>query len=367
MIAAVVEPAASRPYMPGYGILPADQGRGLLPWSWAVSRLRTAHDYWLATTWPDGGAHVMPVWGVWHDDALWFSSSLASRKARNLEHDGRCVLTTDDAKNPVIIEGDAERVDDPVLLLVFNDTLNTKYDTSYTVDFYDPATNGVWTVRPTWVFALDGDDFTGSPTRWELEWTYPASTSQPSPMSRHPVGEPRGDLRQLIGEQDHAEDREDGRRHERDRARMTAKPGERAVSLPIASPTARNDTPSPSEYAMSRTVARRDVLTLGREQEHGSENRADARRPPEAERGAGDRCGERAEAVEVRLEAELLVEARRGQDLRAREIRGHQQHEGSRDAGERLLVAEHLVAHRGGDETEQHEDQREPEHEHARC
>ena len=52
---------------------------------------------------------------------------------------------------------------------MFNDTVNAKYDTSYTVDFYDPATNGVWTVRPTWVFGLDGDDFTGSPTRWEFD------------------------------------------------------------------------------------------------------------------------------------------------------------------------------------------------------
>jgi nitroimidazol reductase NimA-like FMN-containing flavoprotein (pyridoxamine 5'-phosphate oxidase superfamily) len=155
--------------MPGYGILPADQGRGLLPWSWAVARLRAAHDYWLATTWPDGGAHVMPVWGVWRDDAMWFSSSLGSRKARNLERDGRCVLTTDDAKSPVIVQGEAERVDDRGLLTAFNDTVNAKYDTNYTVDFYDPATNGVWTVRPTWVFGLVGEDFTGSPTRWEFD------------------------------------------------------------------------------------------------------------------------------------------------------------------------------------------------------
>lgn len=155
--------------MPGYGILPADQGQGLLPWSWAVGRLRASHDYWLATTWPDGGAHVMPVWGVWHDDALWFSSSLESRKAVNLAHDGRCVLTTDDARNPVIVEGDAERVDDRDVLASFNDAVNEKYDTSYSVDFYDPATNGVWRVRPSWAFGLVGHDFTGSPTRWEFD------------------------------------------------------------------------------------------------------------------------------------------------------------------------------------------------------
>jgi hypothetical protein len=155
--------------MPGYGVLAAEEGRGLLPWSWAVERLRASHDYWLATSWPDGGPHVMPVWGVWRDDRLWFSSSLASRKARNLEHDPSCVLATDDAQQPVVVEGDAARVVDLAVIATFNDTVNAKYGTDYTADFYDPETNGVWQVEPSWVFGLVGDDFTGSPTRWEFD------------------------------------------------------------------------------------------------------------------------------------------------------------------------------------------------------
>jgi hypothetical protein len=31
------EPVASRPYMPGYGIAAATEGKGLLPWAWAES------------------------------------------------------------------------------------------------------------------------------------------------------------------------------------------------------------------------------------------------------------------------------------------------------------------------------------------
>jgi hypothetical protein len=63
--------------MPGYGMQRADEGTGLLPWSWAVERLTASHDYWLATTWlGKGSPHVMPVWGVWWEDALWFSSGL---------------------------------------------------------------------------------------------------------------------------------------------------------------------------------------------------------------------------------------------------------------------------------------------------
>src|SRR5437764_15356807 len=97
------EPTSSRPYMPGYGIVAETDG--MLPWSWAVQRLERAHDYWVATVWPDGRPHLMPVWGAWFDDCLWFSSDVGSRKARNLAAEPRCVVTTDNALEPVIVEG----------------------------------------------------------------------------------------------------------------------------------------------------------------------------------------------------------------------------------------------------------------------
>src|SRR5690348_15908152 len=89
----VTEPIAARPYMPGYGTLPADQGRGLLPWSWAEERLVSSHDFWLATVTPDGAPHLMPVWAIWRGGALWFSSANGSRKARNLTAQPRCSLS----------------------------------------------------------------------------------------------------------------------------------------------------------------------------------------------------------------------------------------------------------------------------------
>jgi hypothetical protein len=161
------EPISRRPHMPGYGVQHADEGTGLLPWSWAVERLTVSHDYWLATTWQERGSpHVMPVWGVWWQDALWFSSGLRSRKARNIEHDARCVFTTDDARNPVVIEGTAERISAGDAIAGFNDTVNAKYETSYSVDFYDPSINGVFRIAPVSAFGVTEDDFTGSPTRW---------------------------------------------------------------------------------------------------------------------------------------------------------------------------------------------------------
>src|SRR4030042_4377727 len=75
-------PEASRPYMPGYGILEADAGRGLLPWSWATERIAKSHNYWVATTSPDGRPHVMPGWGGWLDDGVYFSTGKNTRKGQ---------------------------------------------------------------------------------------------------------------------------------------------------------------------------------------------------------------------------------------------------------------------------------------------
>jgi nitroimidazol reductase NimA-like FMN-containing flavoprotein (pyridoxamine 5'-phosphate oxidase superfamily) len=160
------EPRASRPYMPGYGTLPATQGRGLLPWEWAERRLAASRNFWLATAAGDGAPHLMPVWAVWLDGRLWFSSASGSRKARNLEAQPRCSLATEDPAEPVVVHGRAGRVTERDLLLGVLAAENAKYGTDYGEEMVDPAANRVFALRPEWVFALDSTDFTGTPTRF---------------------------------------------------------------------------------------------------------------------------------------------------------------------------------------------------------
>lgn len=152
--------------MPGYGVRGPNEGSGLLPWSWAEERLSSSRNYWLVSRWPDGRPHAMPVWGVWSQATLWFSSSRGSRKARNLAADPRCVVTTEDAMNPVVIEGTVEAVGDGPALAGFLAQVNAKYHTNYGPEMVDPAANTTFRVRPRWAFGLKQDDFTGSPTRW---------------------------------------------------------------------------------------------------------------------------------------------------------------------------------------------------------
>ena len=154
--------------MPGYGLRPSDEGTGLLPWSWAAERLEASRNYWVATVWPQRRPHVMPVWGMWREDSFWFSSSKGSRKSRNLSANSRCVVTTEDAENPVVVEGVAALVDDRAVLEQVLAWENEKYRTDYTSELLDPEVSSCFRVKPVWVFALAAGDFTGSPTRWDF-------------------------------------------------------------------------------------------------------------------------------------------------------------------------------------------------------
>ena len=106
------QPKADRPFAPGYGIVGPEDGKGLLPWGWVAGKMNPCRTFWLATIHPDHGRpHVMPVWGVWLDDAFFFSTGRKSRKGQNLAANAACTVTNDDGMEAVIVEGDAKQVD----------------------------------------------------------------------------------------------------------------------------------------------------------------------------------------------------------------------------------------------------------------
>jgi hypothetical protein len=157
------EPVASRPHMPGYGILDADGGGGLLPWSWAVERLEKAHNYWVSTSAADGRPHAAAVWGVWLDGVYYFSTGEQSRKARNLAARPQCVVTTERAAEAVIVEGKASPVRDPQLLARLCRVYGAKYDWDM-----DPGQSFFLAVRPQRAFGFieAAGEFARTATRW---------------------------------------------------------------------------------------------------------------------------------------------------------------------------------------------------------
>lgn len=54
----------------------------------------------LATVLPNGGPHSVPVWVGLEGNRIAFLTSLATRKARNLEHDSRVAISITDHEQP---------------------------------------------------------------------------------------------------------------------------------------------------------------------------------------------------------------------------------------------------------------------------
>ena len=151
--------------MPGYGIEPAIEGKGLLPWAFARERLERTRNYMLATVTPEGGPHVMAVWGVWLDDMFYFSTSPTSRKARNIAANPRVVITADDPRNAVIAEATVSALGDHAPARRVISAYNEKYN------WETPEDEAFLVARPHKVFAFvetsdTESQFAQTATRW---------------------------------------------------------------------------------------------------------------------------------------------------------------------------------------------------------
>jgi nitroimidazol reductase NimA-like FMN-containing flavoprotein (pyridoxamine 5'-phosphate oxidase superfamily) len=100
-------------------------------WREAHIRLSQAEVFWLSTVRPDGRPHVTPLLAVWHDDTLYFCTGPEERKARNLEQNPNCLLTTghsglEDGLD-LVVEGIAAPVNDEAELRRVADSYESKY------------------------------------------------------------------------------------------------------------------------------------------------------------------------------------------------------------------------------------------------
>ena len=154
---------ATRPHMPGYGVLPADEGEGLLPFEWAEERLRDARNYWVGTVGPDGRPHLMAVWGVWMEHQFVFSTGRKSRKARNLASEPRCVIAPEGAAEEIVVHGRAREIP-------FNDRFVDAYRAKYDFDVSTFADEPVFAVTPETVIGLieAEERFASTATRWSF-------------------------------------------------------------------------------------------------------------------------------------------------------------------------------------------------------
>jgi hypothetical protein len=137
-----MDPTAERIDLPeGYGTATTTMG-----WAAVRERLEQAPRYWLVTTRRDGRAHVVPVDGVWLDDAWWYGGSPGTLHQRNLERDQRVVVHLEDTMAAVILEGSMRReVPSPELASRLIAASKAKYGYAPPAEAY---TTGLWALRP---------------------------------------------------------------------------------------------------------------------------------------------------------------------------------------------------------------------------
>lgn len=162
------QPKADRPFAPGYGIAGAAEGKGVLSWAWVARKMSRCRTFWLATIHAglhsgQGRPHVMPVWGVWLDDAFFFSTGRKSRKGQNLAANPACTIANDDGEEAVVVEGLAIQVEDATAL----ERIATAYQNKYKMDPRDMG-EPIFRVKPSRVFGLVEKTFPQSATRWKL-------------------------------------------------------------------------------------------------------------------------------------------------------------------------------------------------------
>ena len=106
----------------------------------------------------------MPVWGVWLDDAVRFSTGSESVKARNLAADPRLVVHSESGDDAVILEGTASK--DP-LPSEQHERLVAAYAAKYDMKPEDlPGPDGWYALRPVTGLAWQERDYPNTATRF---------------------------------------------------------------------------------------------------------------------------------------------------------------------------------------------------------
>jgi Pyridoxamine 5'-phosphate oxidase len=91
-------------------------GNTVLPWSRAREALAAVPDpgitHFLGTCRADGTPHAAGVGGQWRDGDIYFTSSPAARKARDLADNPRCTISVRLPGIDLVLDGTATRVTD---------------------------------------------------------------------------------------------------------------------------------------------------------------------------------------------------------------------------------------------------------------
>ena len=159
-------------------------GSAPLEWERVLAALDTTGDrdhvdaasrFWIATTRPDGGPHVMAVGIVWDAGRFYLCTGPGTQKGRNLAHDPRCMVSIAAPGIDIEAEGEAKIIRDDAELQriakLFSDWGPDVRDGAFWHEYSAPSAGpppwDVYEIQPTTVYAVATAEPHGA-TRWRL-------------------------------------------------------------------------------------------------------------------------------------------------------------------------------------------------------
>lgn len=164
----MTQPTPARPgksMLQNYGIKP--QADGLMTWDWVDEHMTKARNYWVCSVRADGRPHAAPVWGIWLDGTLYFSSSRRSVKGQNIARDPRVTIHLESGDDTVIFEGKLIELTDKAIYARVRAAYNAKYAMEAMAETQD-ADNVTWYFEPASALSWLESDFPNTATRWEF-------------------------------------------------------------------------------------------------------------------------------------------------------------------------------------------------------
>ncbi len=155
-----------------------------LEWQRVIDALAKARDlpvsdagshFWIATTRPDGRAHVMGAGIAWDGSHFYLVSGPGTQKSKNLARDPRCVITVAAPGIDIVAEGETTIVRDEAELqriaTLYSDWGPQVRDGAFWHEFSAPSAGpppwDVYKITPTTVYAVAAEEPNGA-TRWRL-------------------------------------------------------------------------------------------------------------------------------------------------------------------------------------------------------
>lgn len=152
----------SRPKLPqGYGV--PKSTKGTLEWSVVQQQLSQARNYWIASTQANGAPHIVPVWGVWLDDVLYFSTDAQTLTARNLAQNPAVAVHLESGDEVFIVKGTVTTVRGEPMKAI-NKAYKVKYEGGDPNAEANNAEGSMYAVRPRTVIAWT--QFPANVTKW---------------------------------------------------------------------------------------------------------------------------------------------------------------------------------------------------------